>query len=297
LSPIRIIIAPGEHDPYINDSPYERLIWPENVDIFYQSKLSHLELAPGITLWGACNPPTRGQKLFDGFHPSPGVNILLLHASENKTRNSLHTIQCDELEKIGFQLALLGGEHITHKSSSKQALCVFPGTPEPLEPATEKESHQIILVELDGEHISSQSLSIQQWHYRTVQVDISTCASNADAAHSIDDMLEKEMALISQVIITIELTGHPHFELDLSELHKLVQTQVIFRMKCRFKIDYDLEQLASEPTIRGTLVQRFLNRIHDSTDESERSKQLTALHFALQALEGKQGGLYEIKTN
>src|SRR3989304_5470636 len=36
LAPIRVIIAPGGQDPYTNESPYARLNWPENVDIFYQ---------------------------------------------------------------------------------------------------------------------------------------------------------------------------------------------------------------------------------------------------------------------
>ena len=53
LAPIRVIIAPGGQDPYTNEFPYARLNWPENVDIFYQGKLAHLELAPDIHLLGS----------------------------------------------------------------------------------------------------------------------------------------------------------------------------------------------------------------------------------------------------
>ena len=59
---------------------------------------------------------------------------------------------------------------------------------------------------------------------------------------------------------------------------------------------FDLEKLAQEKSVRGHLVQRFLEKINHTTDEDERSQLLTALNFALQALEGKQVNLYETKT-
>ena len=76
-----------------------------------------------------------------------------------------------------------------------------------------------------------------------------------------------------------------------------IQTPAFFRLESHFGLSYDLEQLAHEQTVRGLLVQRFMDRIRNATNEAERHQQLTALNFALQALEGKQVCLYETKAN
>ena len=45
------------------------------------------------------------------------------------------------------------------------------------------------------------------------------------------------------------------------------------------------------------MVSRFMEKLKVMTDENEKHQQLIALNLALQALEGKQVGLYEVKKN
>jgi len=296
LAPIRVVIAPGGKDPYTNESPYARLNWPENVDIFNQGKLTHLELAPDIHLWGACNPPAHGQTLFNSFQPTKGINFLLLHAQRGRSSSDIHTISNEAVQKAGFRCALLGGDYAAEISSSEKPLIVSPGSPEPLSPSDEHNLHQIAVVEIDGETIRIQSLSLQQWHYHTVEVDLANCTSNADAARCIDVALKAMSTQTSHSAITVALVGRPNSELSISGLQALIQTSAFFRLESHFGLSYDLEQLAHEQTVRGLLVQRFLDRIRSAANEAERRQQITALNFALQALEGKQVSLYETKT-
>ena len=40
---LKTIISPGNHDPFTNDSPYNKGAWPENVYIFKENKLTHFD--------------------------------------------------------------------------------------------------------------------------------------------------------------------------------------------------------------------------------------------------------------
>lgn len=296
LSPIRVVIAPGVHDPYTNESPYARLNWPENVDIFYQGKLTHLELKPDIHLWGACNPPARGHKLLEGFQPKKGINILLLHAIQGGNSNEIHSISLEAVQKAGFQCALLGGDHNSNILPSEKPLMIYPGSVEPLTPAEENVQHQVVVLEVDGESINAQSLSLQQWHYAAVKVDLTHCTSIAEASNQVNAALEVAVSKAPKSVVTVALTGQPPADLNVAGLQGLIQSPVFYRLESQFGLNFDLDQLAREQTVRGLLVQHFLGRIHKASNETERSQHLTALNFALQALEGKQVSLYEIKT-
>jgi len=296
LAPMRVIIAPGAQDPYTNESPYARLNWPENVDIFYQGKLTQLELTPDIYLWGACNPPTRGQKLFENFQPAKGMNILLLHALR-KANSGIHSINIEEAQKAGFLFALLGGEHVAQLPPGEKPFFVYPGSPEPLSPFEEAGLHHIVLIETDGKNLHIEPLSVQQWHYRAVEVDVNHCTSAAEAARRIDAALENEITATPHCAVHVVIKGKPDINLNSSALRPLVQATPFFSLENHFSMSYDLQKLAGEQTVRGLLVQRFLERIQSAENQAERQEQLTALNFALQALDGKQVNLYEIKTN
>ena len=297
LAPIRVIIAPGEKDPYTSDSPYARLNWSENVDIFYQRKLASLELSADIHLWGACNPQSYDKNFFGDFKPANGINLLLLHVPQKTISNNIDTINQQGVVNSGFNIALLGGEHIVDVGPSSSPVCIYPGTPEPLNQFEENGLHRFVLIEVNDQKVNTHSYEIRQWHYSIVQIDVSKFSSNMEAAGQINNLLEKETKRAPRSAITIEFRGRPQFDLNLSSLRDLIQSNTFFRFESHIDIGYNLEQLANEQTVRGLLVQHFLERIKKATNESERNRELTALNIALQALEGKQVSLYEVKPN
>jgi len=297
LAPIRVIIAPGGKDPYMSDSSYARLNWSDNVDIFYQRKLTCLELSADIHIWGACNPPPFGNKLFDDFKPANGVNILLLHGLHSINNNDVYYINNEVVKNVGFTFALLGGEHVANNYPANQSICIYPGTPEPLNQSEENGLHQIVAIDITGQDYVSQSYEIQQWHYREVQLDITKHSSNEETARQISNLLEKEKQKVHRSAISVELKGHAQFDLDFSALRELIQSNVFYRLESHISMNYDIEQLSHEQTVRGLLVKNFQERINRAKTEFEHNQELTALNIALQALEGKQVSLYEIKEN
>jgi len=297
LAPIRVIIAPGGKDPYMSDSPYARMNWSDNVDIFYQRKLTCLELSADIHIWGACNPPPFGHKLFDDYKPAKGVNILLLHGQNSIKNNDIYYINNEVVKNVGFTFALLGGEHVANNYPANQSICINPGSPEPLNQSEENGLHQIVAIDITGQEYVSQSYEIQQWHYREVQLDITKHSSNVETARQISNLLEKEKQKVPRSAISVELKGHAQFDLDFSALRELIQSNVFYRLESHISMNYDIEQLSHEQTVRGLLVKNFQERINRAKTEFEHNQELTALNIALQALEGKQVSLYEIKEN
>lgn len=89
LHPIPIFIAPGNHDWFSAKSFYAQVEWPPNVHLFTGPDLTAVELADGVTLWGAAfMAPTKPRSFLDGFSVDrDGINLALFHGSE---RSGLH---------------------------------------------------------------------------------------------------------------------------------------------------------------------------------------------------------------
>lgn len=86
LSPMRVFIAPGNHDYLAPGSIYRSLIWSDNVHIFQGGfHESAVELEPGLVLWGTAHKvPANTRNFFEGVRvpPSSDVHLALAHASE-----------------------------------------------------------------------------------------------------------------------------------------------------------------------------------------------------------------------
>ncbi len=50
---VPVLVTPGNHDPYLPGSVWERTQWPANVHIFSDDRIEPCALAGGLTVWGA----------------------------------------------------------------------------------------------------------------------------------------------------------------------------------------------------------------------------------------------------
>lgn len=300
LAPIRVFIAPGEHDPYTNDSFYALTRWPENVTVFSQGRLSSIDLAPGIHLWGAACPPARGHQVMGNFHVDcDDINLLLLHAVDAKQpelgRETVFSVDVAAVRAAGFDFALLGHHHNGYLLPENAPSYVYPGCPEPLTPEDADGAHQVVLLKVEDNAYTPELIPISRWHYSSLTIDLTDCPSTGDAATRIGQALETiGKGDNERLICTVTLTGMPDFPLDVKELARWVEAKTHIRYKTRLSLSYDLDQLAREQTVRGLLVRRFQAHLAQAAEEQERKTLLNALNLALQALDGKQVHPYEI---
>lgn len=293
LAPIRVFIAPGQHDPYTNDSLYALTEWPENVTVFSQGRLSTVEIAPNIHLWSAAHPPLKEHKdLVDFQTTKQGVNLLLLHAMDVQQpfekHNSIFFIDTSAIQPAGFDFALLGYHHNGLLWPKEKPFCVYPGSPEPLSFEEADGAHAMVLLTIEKNRCLPELIPINQWHYKTLEVDLTDCESIEDASRLVEKALSTIEEDEERLIVRVTLIGSPDILLDIESLIEAVETKVHLHYECRFSLEYDLEQLSQELTVRGVLVRRLQQRLHQARTDQERNDLLNILHFALQALEGRQ---------
>lgn len=119
---VPIYIAPGNHDPYGEDSPYAREDWGENVHIFTEQKLERVEL-PGCDLYGAAYTEGNWEPLKD-FHVADDsrLNLLLLH-----TGAQYNPITAEQIAASGFDYLALGHVHGMQIQKQEYTTYAYPG--------------------------------------------------------------------------------------------------------------------------------------------------------------------------
>lgn len=289
LAPVRVFIAPGECDPYVEDSLYAVGAWPANVTIMPPGRPTCCELAPGLYLWGAGYVPGADCDILGGLKVDrKGTHLLLLHAGMDSPPSGEGPFQVDArgLRAAGFDLALLGHMHrgVVDGGGARH---VYPGSPEPLCEEDADGDHLAVLVSVDDGTCTTRALPVSQWRFRALQVDLSGSSALEEAAALIRVTLREAGAVDERSFCRVALVGALRFELDLEALAAQVETAAYVRYVAKQSMAYSVEQLAYEATLRGQLVRRLRERLA-GTPPNEHAKLLTALNLGLRALEGKQ---------
>ena len=191
-------------------------------------------------------------------------------------------------DKKDIDLALLGSSHQAHIPSFGSRI-LFPGSPQPLEWNDTAAKRGAVLVEITGDTIEFEQIQLPGWRFGKCAVSLQGCRSADEAATKVEQAYgnlkdERTQLLIAQVA----LTGEPSGNFTLEEVRSALSSEVDAVLSRPFAILYDLDQIAQEPTVRGSLVMRAREQLAGVTDEAARAELFAALNYALMALEGRQ---------
>ena len=149
-APLRVLISPGNHDPFVPDSLYRRIDWSENVKIFAEPELLPVDVAEGVTVWGAAHDgPEMRKNLLENFRVrGPGAHILLFHGSNMTSvpegKKAHAPFRPADVAATGAAYALLGHYHGARIHPDGFA---YPGSPEPLD-FSEAGEHFVLRLEV-----------------------------------------------------------------------------------------------------------------------------------------------------
>ena len=129
----KIFIAPGNHDPYIKESFYDKYNFGENVYIFHKSNLEKYE-DKNVTIYGMAftefymnESPLENMQIED----KNKLNILVAHLDLNGSRDkegfSYNPILESKLSKIGFDYIACGHVHKNNIENNKTKI-YYPGS-------------------------------------------------------------------------------------------------------------------------------------------------------------------------
>jgi len=294
LAPKRVLIAPGNHDPYVPDSLYWRLDWPANVHIFQTMSWEPVELSDNVTLWGAGHRgPAIRDNLVATLSVKPGrTNIALLHASDISAVPEGKPAHCpftsEDIDRSGLDFALLGHYHELRLKPQESPRYAYPGSPEPLD-FSEAGDHHILLLTANGAGLSCVPHKINEVVYQTSAIDITGMSTSDAIRKAICSLAEDDAA--ARAIMRVTLTGQPESDLDL-DLNALLQsTHDRFRyldpIIDKTDTPFDLEQIEEESTTRGAFV-RMLQQQITAAPSAELLTLQNALYYGLRAFAGQE---------
>ena len=272
----KIFIAPGNHDPYLINSYYMKYEWSKNVHIF-KYNLEKIELNNiDIHGYGFSSFYSEGINLNEINLNSEKTNILITHADLDASKEGkelYNPISTKDLLK--FDYVALG--HI-HKPKYDNKI-VYPGSPISFG-FDELGEHGFITGEIKNKEINIEFIPMDEREFKEINYDISEINSKEELIENL-----QELKLNKNNFYKIILTGKRNFQINILEINKLIKNNNILKIKDNTKINYNLEKIKNENSLRGIYVNLILNKINELNTEEEKDKYIKAIEIGLDSLE------------
>ena len=129
---IPVFIAPGNHDPYREDSIWVRESWPENVYLFRSPELTSYTIEElDCRVYGAAFTAAEAPALLEGFQAQCTERhaLLLLHGDPTNPNSPYSPVTAAQIREAGVDYAALGHIHTRGEFRSGAGLCAWPGCP------------------------------------------------------------------------------------------------------------------------------------------------------------------------
>jgi DNA repair exonuclease SbcCD nuclease subunit len=293
LAPKPVLIAPGNHDPYVPDGLYWQLDWPRNVHIFRTMTWVPVLLGENLTIWGAghTGPAIRDNLLRELRVEGPGTNVALFHGSDVSVawgEKPAHApFERDDVANSRVDFALLGHYHGMRLCPESAPRYGYPGSPEPLD-FSEEGSHYVLSLVAEQGALSVEPLPINEVDYEAMTVDVTGMTTSDHIRQAIRGLAGDQIP--SRAITRVTLTGQAEPELDLDRSALLGACAEYFRyldLVDKTEPPFDLDQIRDESTTRGAFVKMIEQRLAQAP-ELERETLEHALQYGLQAFAGQE---------
>ena len=259
----KIFITPGNHDPYLKNSYYNKFNWASNVKIF-NSKIEKVELED-VDIYGFG---------FDDFYCyDSGIdnfeienknktNILIIHSSLAGARDdekNYNVISEKTFKEKGFDYVALG--HIHKRNMSENTNIIYPGSPISLG-FDELGEHGMIVGNIENNKLNLEFIKLDEKEFIEEELDISEIKT-------IEELIEKinNLNILENKFYKIILTGKRNFEINIIKLNKLIENKNIIKIKNKTKINYDLNEIANDVTLKGIFAKEMLNKLENTEDK------------------------------
>lgn len=254
----KIYITPGNHDPYLNNSYYNKYEWNENVHIFTKLEKKENE---NINIYGYGFTDFYSKKVELPTDIDNGkINILLMHADlDGSTREygEYNAILESELRNTSFDYIALGHIHKTNFNANGRI--IYPGSTI-AGGFDEQGAHGMVVgyINEDTKEVSLEFIELDNKEFVEINLDISIVSSKEELIENINSL-----RIDSSKYYKILLTGTKNIEIDTNELLKYIENKNIIKIKDKTKIEYDIEKISKEQSLRGIFVKELLEQINE----------------------------------
>ena len=271
--PGRVFVAPGNHDYYAPESPWDRMKLRESVHVFTSSRPEAVELPElGITVWGAAFTGPRSNGKLRAFRaPAEGTHLMVLHG-DTAGSAGYGPIGEEEIAVSGLRYLALGHIHsFTGLHQSGDTFWAYPGClmGRGFDETGEK---GFLRVELDDRDCRAEFCPLPGRRYEILSVDVTGAESLLSA---VEAALPADAAKhVFRVLLRGQWPEKPRPE-ALAEALADRCFQLEIRDETRLAADIWLD--AGEDTLRGNFL-RVLKKKYDAAPEI-RDIKLPALSY------------------
>ena len=120
------------------------------------------------------------------------------------------------------------------------------------------------------------------------EMEFKLCDVDVTELNSKEELIEKinELNFENNKLIEIILIGKRNFEIDKYELYKLISNEKIIKIKNNTKINYNLNELSNETTLKGLFAKKMQEKLNEENLTEEDKEILEkAIEIGLEALE------------
>jgi DNA repair protein SbcD/Mre11 len=298
LEPTPIFIAPGNHDPCLQNSPYREESWPKNVRIFCAQEFESVDLPhAGVRVTGfGFNRTQLTERIFQRLPvlPEGARNLVLAHGSDiggippGKSAHGPFAI--DEIAGKNVLYCALGHYHqqraVANPLDATQVW--YCGIPEG-RAWDEEGTCGYLLGEIDDQGaLTVKSCPSGQYPFATITLD---CDGFSSREQIVEDILKlRGSAFDARTILRVRMEGSPDPKLDLAldEMTERLSGEVLYiAWEDRTAPALDFDDLAKERTLCGYYV-RALNQQIAAAPVAERPMLERARLYGVQALLGRE---------
>ncbi len=290
--PVPVVIAPGNHDYYIQGGFWDAPARPKNVSVFTSPTLSAFDFpAWGVTVYGYAFVG-EGADAVDIGHAQnlrkDRVNLLLAHADLTSPLSAYAPLCAAQLEQSGYAYAALGHIHKPMPVKKYGATTAaysgfFAGRG-----FDELGAGQARLVEIEGETVREYVLKSEADTFERRVLDCTGASNGEEIRRAVSAYLQTER-FPTRTALRLVLEGDVGVNCcaDTAQLAVLGTELALFEVQDRTLPLYDAAYLEKAPTVQGAFYRALLPRLQ-SKDAEERALAGEALRLGLCALAGRE---------
>lgn len=290
-----VAIAPGNHDPLTEDSPYSKKdFWPENVIIF-KSGLEKVEIENlGVRLWGSAFTGTYvTTSMLQNFTVPRDelINICVIHGELVATsqRSNYNPITETQLSKSRMDYVALGHIHKqTEVLKTGDTYYAYSGCPE---------GRGFDELDEKGVYLGIVAKGLCNLEYRRMcqrmnielHVDISEAINSKMAVDIVlDKMKSKYGENYSDNLYKVILEGmiSDNASINIEDMKTSLNEVYFIKIKDHTTIKIDFDSVSTETTLRNTFMRKMIELINDAAPNKKEDLN-TALRLGVKAFFGE----------
>lgn len=292
---IPVVISPGNHDPYTENSIWKKKTFPKNVHIFTRNELTCFTFEGlGARVYGAAftdsnmkNCPLDGKRAEDDGK----INLLLVHGDTTDPFSNKCPVTASAISAFGADYTALG--HIHNPAAANAALdakginAAYCGCPQGRD-FGECGVKGAYVVTIDENGVTKEFVPFSAKVYRSITVTL-------DGAESMDDVISEARAVMAgedlgeSTLLRVTLRGYaaPDLVILCDEVEKALGEE-LYRIEVIDETVPSLSatELREDKSIRGEVYRLLAPKI-EGDDPAVRDGATDALRYALAALAGQ----------